>query len=130
MSPRERRAAMRALQRFRGYDLEMKRANINDTSKYFTVLQTAEKSQIATMRLASGKSSGPKGNEHPNSEQVLFVVEGEILAEIGDERALLRRGDCVIVPRKIAHKFSNLSASPAVTFNVYAPPAYDADEGQ
>ena len=108
----------------------MKRANIGDSSKYFSVLQTADKSQVAVMRLSPGKSSGPKGNEHPRSEQVLFVVEGEILAEVGDETALLRCGDCIIVPRGIAHKFSNLSASPGVTLNVYSPPAYDADEGR
>ena len=106
----------------------MKRANINDAVKFFNVLLTAEKSQIAIMRLSPGKSSGPKGNEHPKSEQILYVVNGEILAEVGEESALLRSGDCIIVPRGIAHKFSNLSASPAVTFNVYAPPAYDADE--
>jgi mannose-6-phosphate isomerase-like protein (cupin superfamily) len=108
----------------------MKRANINDAPTWFAVLQTAERSQIATMRLAPEKSSGPKGNEHPNSEQILYVVNGEILAEVGEESALLRSGDGIIVPRGIAHKFSNLSASPAVTFNVYAPPAYDADEGR
>jgi mannose-6-phosphate isomerase-like protein (cupin superfamily) len=107
----------------------MKRANIKDAEKFFTVLQTAEKSQVASMRLSPGKSSGPKGNEHPHSEQILFVVEGEILAEIGDERALLRRGDCIIVQRGIAHKFSNLAASAAVTLNVYSPPAYPAEDG-
>jgi len=108
----------------------MRRANIKDAGKPFTILQTSEKSQIASKRLAPGKSSGPKGNEHPDSEQVLFVIEGEILAEIGDESAPLRCGDSVIVPRGIAHGFSNHAASPAVTLNVYSPPAYDADEGR
>lgn len=80
------------------------------------------------MTLAPGKSSGPKGNEHPKSEQTLFVVEGEILAEIGNEEQMLRKGDAVIVPAGISHRFTNHSESPAVTFNVYAPPAYDEAE--
>jgi len=106
----------------------MLRANIRDAKQFFSVLQTAGNLQVATMKLASGKSSGPKGNEHPGSEQLLFVLEGQVLAEIGDETALLRKGDCVVVPRAMPHKFTNHAVSEAVTLNVYAPPAYDADE--
>jgi mannose-6-phosphate isomerase-like protein (cupin superfamily) len=103
-------------------------SNVRDKKDFFKVLQTSKKSQTATMTLAPGKASGPKGNEHPKSEQVLLVLEGEVLAEIGQEKMTLRKGDVVIVPPKTAHRFVNKAASPAVTFNVYAPPAYDADE--
>jgi mannose-6-phosphate isomerase-like protein (cupin superfamily) len=108
----------------------MKVSNIRDAKSWFSVLQSSRKSQTATMTLAPGKSSGPKGNEHPKSEQVLFVVEGEILAEIGEEKTVLRKGDAVIVPAGMPHRFVNYSGSTAITFNVYAPPAYDQDEGQ
>jgi mannose-6-phosphate isomerase-like protein (cupin superfamily) len=106
----------------------MKSVNIRDAKSWFQVLQTSRKSQIATMTLAPGKSSGPKGNEHPKSEQVLFVVEGEILAELGEEKSMLRKGDAIIVPTGVAHRFTNHGGSAAVTFNVYAPPAYAEDE--
>lgn len=103
-------------------------SNLRDAKSWFHVLGTARKSQFAVMTLAPGKSSGPKGNEHPKSEQVLLVVEGEVLAEVGDEKQTLRKGDAVIVPAGAAHRFVNHAGSPAVTFNVYAPPAYDQDE--
>ena len=106
----------------------MKLSNIRKAKSWFQVLATANNNQIAAMTLAPGKSSGPKGNEHPKSEQVLFVVEGEVLAEVGDEKATLRKGDAVIVPAGTAHRFTNHSASPVVTFKVYAPPAYDEDD--
>jgi mannose-6-phosphate isomerase-like protein (cupin superfamily) len=102
----------------------MKFSNVKDAAKWFDVLITASKTQIATMRLAPGKSSGPKGNEHPKSEQVLYVVEGEVFAEIGDEKATLRKGDVVIVPLGVPHRFVNHSGSEAITINVYSPPAY------
>jgi mannose-6-phosphate isomerase-like protein (cupin superfamily) len=102
----------------------MKQANVRSATKWFEVLQTAGKTQVATMTLAPGKSSGPKGNEHPKSEQVLLVLEGEILAEIGKETTTLRKGDFVIVPAGVDHRFVNHSESKAVTFNVYGPPAY------
>jgi len=76
------------------------------------------------MTLGPGEESGPKQNEHPASEQVLYLVEGELEAEIGDRRLTMRAGDSVIVGTQTPHRFSNRSDRPAVTFNVYAPPAY------
>ena len=102
----------------------MQRSNIRDAKKWFDVLETASKSQVAVMKLAPGKASGPRGNEHPKSEQILLIVEGEIFAEIGDEKTTLRKGDIVIVPTDTGHRFTNLSESDALTFNVYTPPAY------
>ena len=103
----------------------MQISNVYRGEKWFEVLQTISKTQTATMTLSPGKSSGPKGNEHPKSDQVLLVLEGELLAEIDSEKATLRRGDVVIVPAGAAHKFTNHSESKVITFNVYAPPAYD-----
>lgn len=108
--------------------VSMELSNLRDAKSWFHVLATARKSQIATMTLAPGKSSGPKGNEHRKSEQVLFVVEGEVLAEVGDEKRTLRKGDAVIVPAGAPHRFSNPFGSAAITFNVYAPPAYEPGE--
>ena len=96
--------------------------------RFFKVLQTGEKSQTAMMTLQPGEESGPKGNDHPKSEQVLYVVSGEVVAEVGNETRTLKAGDVVVVPPGVSHRFSNASKRPAVTFNVYAPPAYDADE--
>ena len=96
--------------------------------RFFKVLQTGKRAQTAMMALMPGEESGPMGNEHPKSEQVLFVVSGQLVAEIGTKRRTLKAGDCVHVPLRARHRFVNRSKRPAVTFNVYAPPAYDANE--
>ena len=85
-------------------DLAMIISNINHAKKAFELLQTISKTQVATMRLAPGKASGPKGNEHPQSDQVLVVIEGEVYAEIGDEKTTLRKGDVVTVPAGVASR--------------------------
>jgi len=100
--------------------------NVTSTKRGFAVLQTSRKAQTAVMTLKPGGASGPKGNEHPKSEQILFVVKGTVDAEIGKRRQRLHKGDVVIVPPGVAHRFSNPSRAPALTFNVYSPPAYDA----
>ncbi len=102
----------------------IEKANALTAEGGFSVLRTSDRSQTAVMTLEPGDWSGPMGNEHPDSEQVLLVLEGEVVAEIGDDRATLQHGDAVIVPRGAKHRFGNLSKGKAVTFNVYAPPAY------
>ena len=96
--------------------------------RFFKVLQTGKRSQTAMMALMPGEESGPMGNEHPKSEQVLFVVSGQLVAEIGTKRRTLNPGDCVLVPLRARHRFVNRGKRPAVMFNVYAPPAYEPNE--
>ncbi|MBV9276888.1 MAG: cupin domain-containing protein [Candidatus Eremiobacteraeota bacterium] len=76
------------------------------------------------MTLQPGQESGEKGNEHAQSDQVLYVIAGDIEAEIEDEKTTLHAGDVVIVPAGAPHRFRNGGKSPAQTLNVYAPPAY------
>jgi mannose-6-phosphate isomerase-like protein (cupin superfamily) len=55
---------------------------------------------------------------------VLYLVEGELSAEIGGRSFTMHAGDSVIVRRDMPHRFVNNASRPAVTFNVYTPPAY------
>ncbi len=107
-----------------GTMVTMKKHNAFKSKGGFSVLQTSDTSQTAVMTLEPGEWSGDKANEHPDSEPVLLVLEGEVVAEIGDDRSTLAKGDAVIVPRGVKHRFGNQSGDKAVTFNVYAPPAY------
>jgi len=102
----------------------MEKHNVYKAVPWFSVLQTSGGCQTAVMSLRPGAWSGEKGNEHPDSEQILLVLEGEVTAEIGEKRTTLKKGDSVIVPRKAEHRFGNLSEEAALTFNVYTPPAY------
>ncbi len=97
---------------------------VRDASEWFSVLQTGSALQTAAMRLEPGAASGPMGNEHAGSEQMLYVVEGEVTAEIGDRKFVMNSGECVVVPKNVPHRFRNESARPALTLNVYSPPAY------
>jgi mannose-6-phosphate isomerase-like protein (cupin superfamily) len=90
----------------------------------FTVTETSDELQTATMALAPGEASGPMGNEHPDSEQMLYLVEGELEAEVGERKFKMSAGESVIVPKGAAHRFRNSGKKTALTFNVYSPPAY------
>ncbi len=90
----------------------------------FSVIDTSEHAQTARMVLRPRQSSGGKENEHAQSEQVLYLSQGRLQAEVGERRFTLEPGDSVIVPKGCAHRFENAGDCDAVTFNVYVPPAY------
>lgn len=98
--------------------------NIGDARSSFAVLENGANLQTAVMMLEPGDESGEFGNEHPASEQVLYVVEGSVEAEIGDDKFSMKPGDSAIVPCNAPHRFVNRSKQRAVTFNVYSPKAY------
>jgi mannose-6-phosphate isomerase-like protein (cupin superfamily) len=100
--------------------------NIDNAKEWFEVLQTGERSQTAMMTLAPGKSTGEKAEAHEKSDQVLLMLEGELTGQVGNDHPDLKKGDVIIIPAGAKHRFINRTAKPAVTFNVYSPPAYPA----
>lgn len=102
--------------------------NISKASEWFEVLQTTERTQTAMMTLPPGEASGSSAEAHASSDQVLLMLEGELAGEVGAERPTLRKGDVLVIPAGVKHRFENRGSAPAVTFNVYSPPEYPADE--
>lgn len=108
--------------------MKTKIINITDATEWFEVLYTGKSSQTAVMILPAGESTGARAEAHEKSEQTLFVIEGELIAEIGTKKRFkMKKGDAVTIPAGTKHKFCNRSKRKAVTFNVYSPPEYPPD---
>ncbi len=99
---------------------------MGDAKEWFEVLQTHERSQTAVMTLQPGDETGAKAEAHEKSDQVLLILDGELKGEVGDQRPSLKEGDVIVIPAGTKHRFVNRGNKPAVTFNVYSPPAYPA----
>jgi mannose-6-phosphate isomerase-like protein (cupin superfamily) len=104
--------------------------HLPDIDDWFKVLQTTSRSQTALMNLAPGKTSGDKAEAHPKSDQILVVLDGEVMAEIGEEHAKMHAGDMVVIPAGVHHRFRNVAKKPVRTVSVYAPPAYPPAESE
>src|SRR5207247_10281111 len=63
----------------------------------FKILHATRRSQTASMTLDPGESSSEKPNTHPESDQVLIVLEGTVTAEISGERTKMEKGDAVTI---------------------------------
>jgi mannose-6-phosphate isomerase-like protein (cupin superfamily) len=96
----------------------------------FAVLARSRASQAATMTLAPGaESSEDSANEHPWSEQWLYVVSGTGTARVGKRTIRLRPGALLLVEKREPHVIRAGKRSRLVTVNIYVPPAYD-DHGE
>jgi quercetin dioxygenase-like cupin family protein len=51
--------------------------------------------------------SGPARHLHYEQDEVFYVLEGEFLIEVGDERMRLRPGDSLLAPRRIPHVWAH-----------------------
>jgi mannose-6-phosphate isomerase-like protein (cupin superfamily) len=90
-------------------------SNIHHATAWFEVLQTTDRSQTAVMTLKPGQSTGEQAESHKDSQQMLLLIEGELLAELDDEHGNLNAGDVVVIPPGVKHKFTNKGTAPAMT---------------
>ena len=63
---------------------------------------------------------GPPLHMHLHQEEWFYVMEGEVLFQIGDGRKQLRAGDSVLGPRGVPHTFSSVGEKPGrllIAFN-------------
>lgn len=101
--------------------------NAKNYPQGFSILETTRLSQHAFMTLQPGEASSDAPSIHPQSDQALILLGGELRAEIGEEVAEMKAGDAVLVKAGEPHKFLCTSQEPAVAYTTYAAPAYPGE---
>ena len=110
----------------------MKHFKTGRSRKEFELLHKTRSAQAAMMTLKpGGTSDDDPSNEHPASEQWLFVIAGTAEARIGPKRAGLRRvpiqeGSLLLIEKGELHQIKNVGRKLLRTINFYIPPAYDS----
>jgi mannose-6-phosphate isomerase-like protein (cupin superfamily) len=66
--------------------MSVKVYNLHRASSWFEVLHTNDRTQPAVMTLKPGASTGDRPESHEDSQRVLLLIEGELSAELGEER--------------------------------------------
>ncbi len=90
----------------------------------FRILQTRKHSQTAVMHLEPGKATSKKPSVHPDSEQTILILEGELVAEVEGEQFIVGPHESLIIAAGARHRLVNQGEVAAVAFTVYAPPVY------
>jgi mannose-6-phosphate isomerase-like protein (cupin superfamily) len=97
----------------------------------FEMLARTRNLQAAMMTLRPGGASDEQpSNEHPRSEQWLFVIAGSGEGLIGKRGSRLRRvkigeNSLLLIEKGELHQIRNTGRKHLRTLNFYAPPAYD-----
>ena len=95
-----------------------------DLSHGFRVTAGNQRSQAAVMVLDAGESVGGPENVHQESDQWLYVVDGEGEAVIADETVALGPNTLLLIERGETHEIRNTGDGPLETLNFYVPPEY------
>jgi mannose-6-phosphate isomerase-like protein (cupin superfamily) len=66
-------------------------------------------------------SGGPPLHLHLEQEEWFFVMEGEVLFQLGEKRLRLRAGDSVLGPRKVPHAFTAVGDKPGRMLIAFSP---------
>jgi quercetin dioxygenase-like cupin family protein len=93
--------------------------------------------RFAALKLLSGETAesvmlfvetAPDGTEttfhlHRDSDEVAYVLSGEITFKIGDEVTVGGPGTCAFLPRGVPHAWKNTSAASGQVLFLYTPAA-------
>lgn len=67
------------------------------------------------------EKGGPAKHLHYDQEEWFYVLEGEFLFEIGEERVKLHPGDSVLAPRQIPHVWAYTGNNPGRILIAFLP---------
>jgi quercetin dioxygenase-like cupin family protein len=67
------------------------------------------------------KGGGPPRHLHYEQEEWFYVLEGELVAEVGEERFRLKAGDAVFAPRVVPHRFLYVAEKPGRLLIAFTP---------
>ena len=59
---------------------------------------------------------------HPNCEEVVYILEGEVEHTLGAQSTRLNAGDLIVVPRGAPHRLLNRSLEPVRALIVFSSP--------
>lgn len=62
---------------------------------------------------------------HNQTDEVIYVLEGEYEFEIGGQRRWARKGDVVVIPRRTPHSFRNPLDTPSKMLAIITPSGFE-----
>jgi mannose-6-phosphate isomerase-like protein (cupin superfamily) len=90
--------------RFRGNKREVFGSRVIDTK--VSTLDTD--GGLSVSEIVDVEKGGPARHLHHEQEEWFYVIEGQYVIEVGEERYELGPGDSVLAPRKVAHAWAHV----------------------
>lgn len=71
------------------------------------------------------KTSGPARHVHTREDEGVYVIDGVLTAEVGEERFDVGPGAFLWMPRGLPHTFANLGDEPVRTIGLINPSGFE-----
>lgn len=94
-----------------------------ESDDFRRVLMTGQNMQIVVMTIPPGGEIGAE--THPDTDQVLFFIDGEGESILDGERSPVEPGHLVFVRAGTHHNFINTGEQPLRIATAYAPPEHE-----
>ncbi len=93
----------------------------------FTVKAEADATEnLYTMaEFTEPPGDGPPLHSHAGEEEGFYVVDGEVVLQVGDQTLLATKGAFVLVPRDVAHTYRVVGDRPATLLIIISPPGFE-----
>ena len=79
----------------------------------------ADKLVVIEVNITPG--NGHNFHKHPQQEEVIYVIEGEIEQWVGEEKRMLQPGDSVFIPADGVHASFNVGTTDAKVLAILTP---------
>lgn len=83
--------------------------------------ETTAAEQLVVIEVRLDPGGGHNFHRHPNQEEVIYVLDGEVEQWVDRERRTLRAGDSAFIPAATVHASFNVSARQAKVLAILAP---------
>ena len=64
---------------------------------------------------------GPPLHMHFNQDEVFYVVQGEFIIQVGEDKFQMNEGDTLLAPRQIPHTFSKVGDKQGKLLTIFQP---------
>jgi len=78
---------------------------------------------LMELEVAPGPGAGP--HVHHQADEAFYVVDGEMLVQLGDRTVHAPKGSFILVPRGLRHAFANAGSTPARAVFICSPPGFE-----
>ncbi|MCU0392506.1 MAG: cupin domain-containing protein [Thermoflexibacter sp.] len=72
--------------------------------------------QLSVFEYIGKEKGGPPLHVHPKQNEIFFILEGEYLFQVGEEKHQLKAGDTIFLPRNVPHTFAQLTETGKMFF--------------
>lgn len=104
----------------KGYVADIKKA-AKDNKNFRDVIFTAKKSQLVLMSLRPGEEIGLEVHD---GDQIIYVVDGDGVAVLDEQKMEIAKGSILFVPAGLRHNVVNGDDKAMKLFTIYAPPQH------